>query len=265
MKGLLLSIQLLTRIPIRIRGNVSAKDLSRSTAFFPVVGLVQGMFAACGALVFSLVFTPEISSGLVILILVLTNGGFHLDGLADTADALSVKSTGDPSADLAKRLTVMKDSSTGAIGVVAIVLDILLKYLFINSFLEKSTTWETLFFLILMPVFSKWVMVPTICHGKSARDDGLGKVFMDNMDTSTLLVSIIMLAAIFGLASFALPDRTWAGTIKLFFYLVIPLYGLSLVWVAFCRRQFNGLTGDNMGAISEVAEILYLAIAFSWL
>jgi len=53
--------------------------------------------------------------------------------------------------------------------------------------------------------------------------------------------------------------------LKLFFLLALPLYGLGLGWVLFCKRKFGGLTGDTVGAISEIAEIVVLAISFLWI
>jgi adenosylcobinamide-GDP ribazoletransferase len=265
LKAVLLAIQFLTRIPVKIAGEVSARDLARSAAYFPFVGLLHGIPASCCALIFSLLFTPEIAAGIVVLTLILINGGFHLDGLADTADAISVKSTGDSAKDRETRLAVMKDSRTGAIGVVAIVLDILLKYLFIAGLLGKGKTWDIFLLILLIPVFSKWVIVPAIYHGKAARDDGLGKAFIDEMDLSTLLKSFCILAIIFAAFGFVLPDRIWPNMVALFFLLALPMYGLSLLWVRFCTWQFGGLTGDNMGAISEVGELLCLSIGFLWL
>lgn len=45
----------------------------------------------------------------------------------------------------------------------------------------------------------------------------------------------------------------------------IVLYIFSLAAVKFCSRQFGGLTGDNLGAISEVSEIVFLMAASIWL
>lgn len=264
MKPLLVSVQFLTRIPVRITGNLSDREIGRSAIYFPFVGLLQGLPAAATALLFGLLFTPEIAAGLVIAVLLLINGGFHVDGLADTADAISVKGTGDPSRDREKRLAVMKDSSVGAMGAIAIALFILLKYLFISGLLQKGLTWDVLCMLMLVPVFSKWIMVPVITHGNPARGDGLGKVFIAHGGPAVLVLSSIVLAVIFACSIFFLPEARLAGALKLFLALALPSYVLGLLWVAFCTKEFGGLTGDTIGAVSEVGEIVLFAIVFLW-
>ncbi|MBI3593260.1 MAG: adenosylcobinamide-GDP ribazoletransferase, partial [Nitrospirae bacterium] len=175
MKQLLLAFQFLTIVPINVRGNISEKEIARSAAFFPFIGAFQGILACMSAFLLLKVFPPEITSGLIILALLITNGGFHIDGLADTFDALAVKSKGAEETDREKRLAVMKDSSTGAIGVVAIAVAILLKFLFIRNLFASNSVFTAYSMLFLMPVFSKWIMIPAMYHGISARQDGLGR------------------------------------------------------------------------------------------
>jgi cobalamin synthase len=74
----------------------------------------------------------------------------------------------------------MKDSSTGAIGVTAIVFTILLKFVFLNFLLLNYPLFTVIYLLFFMPVFSKWVMIPGMFHGISARQDGLGKIFIND-------------------------------------------------------------------------------------
>jgi len=134
----LLAFQFLTIMPLKVKGNISEREIAQSATFFPVVGVFQGLLILLSASLLSNVLPSEIVSGLIILILITSNGGFHLDGLADTFDALSVKSSGNEAIDRQNRLSVMKDSATGAIGVTAIVLTILLKFLLIkNLFIMK--------------------------------------------------------------------------------------------------------------------------------
>jgi adenosylcobinamide-GDP ribazoletransferase len=93
MRQFLLAFQFLTIVPVKVRGEVSEKDISGSAVFFPVVGAFQGLLTAMTAFLFMKLFSSEVTCGLVILILTLTKG-FHLDGLADTFDALAVKASG---------------------------------------------------------------------------------------------------------------------------------------------------------------------------
>ncbi|MDR2018208.1 MAG: adenosylcobinamide-GDP ribazoletransferase [Syntrophobacterales bacterium] len=265
MKEFLVALQFLTRIPVKIKGNLSEKEIGQSAVFFPAVGVLQGLSAVCAAFFFSLMFSADIASGLVIIILLITNWGFHIDGLADTADAVSVKTTGDPMRDTEQRLSVMKDSTIGAIGVVAIISVLLLKYLFVSGLLQKGLTWDVLYVLFLMPVFSKWIMVPIIYHGRSVRDTGLGNIFIRHVNSAVLVESTLLLAVIYFITSCSLPEVTWRNITMLFFLFSVSLYILGLLWVAFCKKKFGGLTGDTIGAVSELAEVLLPAIGFLWL
>ncbi len=265
MKQLALAFQFLTIIPIEVRGEVSERDLSRSTVFFPVVGAFQGLLAACAAALFILIFTAEITSGLVLVLLIISNGGFHLDGLADTFDALAVKSSGDEATDREKRLSVMKDSSTGAIGVVAIVLIILLKFLFIKNLVLHAPVSLLISLLFLMPVYSKWAMVPALCHGTSARKDGLGKIFMDSAGIGTVVSSFLFLTLFCFLAVSLSSSAYRTKAFALYFLLSILLYLLSLLTVRIFRKKFGGLTGDNFGAIGEISEMFFLMVTSIWL
>lgn len=261
MKQLILAFQFLTIIPLKVKGNFTEKEIAQSSIFFPVVGAVQGLLIMVSAPYLIKAFPVEIASLFTLLILILTNGGFHLDGLADTFDALALKSTGDKEKDFERRLSVMKDSATGAIGVVAIAIVILFKYELIKWFLTADCR-----LLFLMPVFSRWVMVPAMYHGKSAKQDGLGKLFINNVTITMLILSTAFLTlSITVYALVYLLEAYGVKTYKLPLIIAAFLYAFSLAWMRFCSKKFNGFTGDTLGALSEMGEILYLLIVFVWL
>ncbi len=265
MKQLALAFQFLTIVPIRVKGTVSGSDLSGSAVFFPLVGAFQGLLAVCAASLLSAIFPAEITCGLVIVVLILSNGGFHLDGLADTFDALAVKSSGNRITDREKRLTVMKDSATGAIGVVAIVVVILLKFLLVKELFAQTSAPVFLPLLFLMPVYSKWAMVPALYHGRPAREDGLGRLFMESTRTGSAFSSFSLLTLISLSILLVFLGRPPTKAFELYLLLSILLYVFSLLAVRFCANRFGGLTGDNFGAISEISEILFLMVALIWL
>ena len=266
MKQLLLAFQFLTIVPIRVSGEVSEKDIAKSAAFFPLVGAFQGLLAAAAALLLVRIFPPDITAGLVLLVLIISNGGFDLDGLADMADALAVKATGDAQTDREKRLAVMKDSSTGAIGVLALVMALLLKFLFIHRLLLDYSPSTGASVLLLMAAFSKWVTVPAMYHGASARGNGLGRIFADNMKRNTVIFSSVLMAFIYIIISEMHLSRVYGqSSLTMLPVLFALLYALNFLWVIFSGKKFGGITGDIMGALSEVSEILFLAVTTAWL
>jgi len=262
----MLALQFLTLIPVRVRGDITGRDLAGSAAFFPVIGALQGLPAALVALLATDISSAGIGSGVAVFCLVLTNGGFHLDGLADTFDALGVKSTGDEAKDREKRRAVMKDSTSGAVGVTAIVLAILLQYVFMAHILSRAPMLTALAFLFLAPVAAKWTMVLSLWHGTPARNNGLGQTFAESLGAAQAVTATIFLVFFACLAAAAFL-RTVAAIDLIGFFLslagLLCLFCLAASW--FFRRRFGGMTGDNFGAINEISQILYLFWTTLWL
>jgi len=263
---MLLAIQFLTLVPVRVKGDVSEKDMVGSTVFFPVAGACQGIMIAFAAVVMTRFFDAGTVCGFVLLAHVLSNWGFDLDGLADTADGLSVKSAGNAAADIERRLSAMKDSTTGASGATAIVMSLLLKFLLLNNLFHAVQLPLFIASVFMMTVFSKWVNVPAMLRTTSARRDGLGKIFIDNISAGHLAGSTVVLAALF-LASLS---GLWqygfqADYMSLFIPVLASQYLLSLTAVLFFKKRFGGMTGDTFGALSELSEIIFLMTANIWL
>ncbi|GAB4486383.1 MAG: adenosylcobinamide-GDP ribazoletransferase [Thermodesulfovibrionales bacterium] len=265
MKGILLAIQFMTIVPVRVGGDVTAREIGRSAAFFPVAGALQGVCAAAALLASGWIFPPDITAGLLVLVLAVASGGFDLDGLADTADGLAVKSSGDRKADIERRLAVMKDSAAGAFGVLALIMAILLKYLFLKYLIGSLLLAPAAGLIFLLPVFSKWVTVPPMWYGRPARRDGLGSLFMENAGFASTLWSTCLTAAIcIALVAAGVFDAVPGAAIFLAgAAAVLGATGYSAVRFLSCR--FGGLTGDHFGALAEVSEILFLMGASVWL
>jgi adenosylcobinamide-GDP ribazoletransferase len=265
MKRLLLALQFLTIIPVGVAGKPSEKEIAESSMLFPVAGALQGLLLLIAALLLARIFPLDIVSGFLIVIAVISNGGFHLDGLADTFDALAVKSSGDALADREKRLAAMKDSLTGPIGVLAIVLVILLKFILIRNLLSFPVPLTAFLILYLMPVFSKWTMVPAMYHGVPARNTGLGKIFIDGTTMRCLVVSSVLML-ILSVGPFGTHVWLHYGLRGISFFAMMPAgYLFSLACARYCNKVFGGLTGDTLGALCELSEILYLTGAYIWL
>jgi adenosylcobinamide-GDP ribazoletransferase len=252
-RSFLLALQFLTIIPVKLKGDVTEAHVARSVVFFPLVGLLQGIVLVAAYLAFGKVFPPGLAVALVLLVLVLINGGFHLDGLADTFDAFACKG------DREKRLYVMKDGSVGAIGVTAILFALALKGLALTEIMDVRVIY---FALLTMPVLSKWVMMLSMKKGDPAREDGLGRIFMHgirggDVAGATLFVLILMaLPYIAGVRDTIYLTGAGVG--------LLMIYILNLLLVKLFSWRFGGLTGDNMGALGEISEVLFLLTVAGW-
>lgn len=242
MNRFFLALQFLTLFRVKKNIPFDAAELGRSMQYFPVIGALQGLLLLLVWYVLSTLLPDSLVTAILLLILVLTNGGLHLDGFADTVDGLAGGKTPED------RLRIMKDSATGAIGVVFVVLLLLIKFLALEEmpFDVKAQA------LVAFPMVGRWAMVP-LAHilpyarpagGLGAAFAGCGRaVFLK----ATVLTSIIIIL-LFGLLALAL----------------IAALGIIIYMSArFFRRKVGGVTGDIFGFHSEAAEVLFLIFALA--
>lgn len=239
MNRFILALQFLTVFRLKKDAPLTEEDLSASMAYFPLVGLIQGLILAGADFVLSAlgVVPDSIINGLLILILVLVNGGLHIDGFADTIDGLAGGSTPE------ERLRIMKDSSVGAIGVVFIVILLLLKFLALEELPEEVR----LRALAAFPAVSRWAIVPMSYLSSYARPEGgLGAAFT-GIRVKTLVMATVIAAVISALALGIL-------SLVLIVFIGALTYGAS----RFFKKRLNGVTGDVLGFQSETIEAVFL-------
>jgi len=242
MKRFIIALQFLTVFRVKKEVEVTKEDLAASMSYFPLVGAVQGTVLVISSYLLSGLLPGNVVAGIAILLLALTNGGLHLDGFADTVDGLAGGKTEE------ERLRIMRDSSTGAIGVAFVAILILLKYLALSEMpLEAQRP-----ALFMFPVMGRWAMVPMARWSRYARDDeGLGAAFAGNTN-ATFIAATAIGAILLALAM---------GIISLLIMLLLgaAVYAFSV----FFRKKLGGVTGDVFGFQSEVAEVLFLVLVLA--
>jgi len=215
-------------------------SLGRSMALFPAVGLSMGI----GLVVVNALLTPFIPRPvldcLLVLIMIVATGALHLDGIADLIDGLA------GGKDREGVLRIMKDSHVGAIGVVGLVMVLLLKYLSLYNvpLEEKSAA------LLIVPAAGRWVQVVLAAFCRYIRPEGgTGTAFVDHAGEREFLVgsAITLVAALilFGLKGFAL-----------IFFLAVA----AAAMIRYFERRLGGVTGDVLGASSELMEVIALIV-----
>jgi len=264
MKGLLIALQFLTIIPVKKNLTANETDIAKSASFFVIVGLFQGIMLMTADYALGIFFHHDLVIGLLMLLLIISNGGFHLDGLSDTFDAIAVKSSGNADTDIQKRLSAMKDSASGSAGVTAIICALGIKYLSLQN-LSHFPYFVYYSSLLLMPLMSKWTMVFSMYYGTPARQDGLGRIFTGNIGLKEIAVSTLTL--LFVIALLSILFRSFMPPVYYYIFypvLLLVLYLFVRASVVFFNKKFGGLTGDNLGAVSEITEIKFLLAVILW-
>jgi len=232
------AVRLLTIIPIPSRKAPTAGVVVGS-AYFPLVGaLIGGLLVLASKLLTRLWSAPLVSVILAVSWVVLT-GGMHLDGLADTSDAMLSRRT------RTQKLAIMKDSSVGTFGALAVFCVLLLK----ASFLNELSMALQLQALALAPALGRWALVQAAFFYPAAREEGMGRFFSEHVRGRDFVVATL---TVVGLAFLLL--RFWGLAVFGGLWLMAALINRS-----FCKA-LGGLTGDTYGALCEISEVLALAM-----
>ncbi len=235
------AFRFLTIIPLPGALGTSERELAGALPFFPVVGLLLGAFAVPAAWMLSLLLPPMVMAVLVTFVLLAFSGGLHLDGLADTADGFF------SSRPRERILEIMRDSATGAMGVIALVLLLVLK---ITCLASLSTSLLPVVFL--MPLAGRTAILLMMGLLPYARTrGGLATLFYSRRSRAVALWALVLFAVAAGLTA-----GVRGGMAVLAVAFMVLLFG------GFCRAKIGGATGDTLGAACELAEVV-VALVFA--
>jgi adenosylcobinamide-GDP ribazoletransferase len=245
MKRFFAAVSFLTRLPVP-RGFVfEARDVGRATIFFPAIGALIGILQIAARQIFpfeTTVLQAVLIAVLLVLINVFVTGALHLDGLADMADGFGGGVT------KTRTLEIMRDSLIGSFGATALILLLILKTA-ATAAIVQSLRWE---FLILAPALGRWASVPL---GKflpyARRGGGLGNAVTDFVGWTELFGATAFVGALI----FALVDLQTSGKI---WFLVLTLTFFN---ARICLKKIGGITGDTLGANTEICETAVLIAA----
>ncbi|CAM4228448.1 adenosylcobinamide-GDP ribazoletransferase [Palleronia rufa] len=217
-----LAVTFLTRVPV---GRIDPlPDMGSARWAFPLAGVLPGLaawvaFAAVGG---------ALGGALAVLAAVLVTGGLHHDGLADTADGLW------SGRDRARMLEIMRNSTVGSWGVLALVLAVALPTL------AMARAAPGLAAFLLIGVASRAAMLAVLQALPPVRPDGLGRSAAGRGGLWPGLAVTAMLAVWTGAAAFAA-------------LAAMALTALFLARVA--RARIGGQTGDVLGAVQVASEV----------
>lgn len=229
----------LTILPVFAPGSTSDEEVARSFRWFPLVGFAIGAFLCLEDLVFASFLGPALRSVIILMSLATITGGIHVDGLADTADALGAGSNRERAHE------ILRDSRIGTFGALAVVFVTVGKIIALAG-LYGGYRYAALW---LAPGVARWAMLAVSWRLDYLRAQGAGKILLDGREPKDL----------------ALASAIATGGLALAFSGNALLACLAAVAVAMAlrswyRKWLGGVTGDLIGAAGEIVELCTLTV-----
>ena len=232
MRSLRAAVVFLTRIPIGV-GRNGPPPLSQTVPWFPIVGAFIGGLVGLVYFGLSQVLPGTVAAAVAISFGVAVTAAFHIDGLADCADAFAGGAT------VERRFEILKDSRLGTYGTSAVALVLLIEVAALAA-LEPTIGLKS---LVSAHAIGRTASVCVMLITRRAAREGLGADYISKLSTSRGLAGIITAVAVVILVS---------GP-KGFLLLGFAVPATIITW-AWSHRSIGGVVGDSLGAITQLSQ-----------
>jgi len=235
MKSMVMMMLFFTRIPIRHHYEFDDQDYQLGIILFPLIGLLIGL----GLLILKKVtffVNPFVSALILVFFYVWITGGIHIDGLSDTVDGIF------SGRDKIKMLDIMKDSRVGSFGSLSISL-LIISYVILFA---DSTGGD----ILVMAIMGKISVLAAASISDYAKDeDGLGAVFIKNCTDRERNIGFAFTAILALIVNYRM---------------IVPVVATFILAGLITRgiiKKIGGMTGDTLGFVHEISQIVFLIIS----
>ncbi len=237
-----------TRLPGIVLEDEYAKDaFSQASRYFPLVGWMVGTMGAGAFWAASLLLPLPLAILLSMTATILITGALHEDGFADVCDGFGAGWTKE------QILAIMKDSYIGVYGVIGLILMLGFKLLCLVSMRS-----------LLLPIvmisghaLSRFASISLMASYGYARNDdesSKAKAVVRKLSAGELLFTGI--CGLFPFFLLALVTKEWR----------VFGVGLAAVWLTrelagrYFFHKIGGYTGDCLGAVQQIAEVVFYVV-----
>ena len=238
-RDLLGAVSFLTRVPTGT-GARRPDELARFVPWFPVVGAGVGLAVAAVYAGAGLLLPPLPAAAVAVVAGICLTGAFHEDGLGDTADAFG------GGWDRESTIRILEDPRLGTFGVLAVAASLLLRVAAVAALAPAAA-------LAALPAahaLSRAGAVATMTVLPAASETGLGAAYARSLSRRRALAGaaagLAMAVALLGVAASLGGRGRRAGR------LAAGTAGPA---------RIGGVTGDVLGAIQQLGELLVLLAA----
>jgi adenosylcobinamide-GDP ribazoletransferase len=205
---------------------------------------MAGLFPALAYYFFSDAGLVQFAAVCAVLVHIIVTGALHLDGLADTVDGFFSYRSRE------RILEIMKDSRIGTNGAISLITIILMKY----SILVSLSGEIAILSLLAAPAAAR--MTIAWCAGVSSyarNEKGMGMIMVERTGWREIVITtVITSVVIFALFRFSLIILPAA--------VMLTAAGFALLFSFYSFKKIGGITGDVMGAVIELTEVLVLIL-----
>ena len=254
--GVRLAVGTLTRLPVTPPRIVDRRVARVAMLLAPAVGAVLGLLvgAAAQAVVDHTRAAPLLAAALAVGAVAYLTRALHLDGLADTADALG---SGRPAP---QALEIARRSDIGPFGVVAVVLVLLVQAAALSQALGSGHA----ALAVAVAVGSGRLAITLSCTRgiPAARADGLGAAVAQSVPRLALVIVTVGWFAACAVGALAAGTGARGALVAMAAAAAALLAATALLRTAL--RRLGGITGDVLGAVCETgttAALVVLALA----
>ena len=231
----------LTRI--RVPDQALALPLNSTAHYFPAVGLIVGGISALVFVILNQLLPIQLTIWLSIITTILVTGGFHEDGLADSADGLGGGWTKE---DV---LRIMQDSRVGSYGAIALVVTLALKAQTLSAIPVDHLVGA----MISGHTVSRFIAISITYNHDYVRFEGKSKPISDGMTTNQFLFALATAA----LSLLLLP---WQACL-----IAIATTFVARQYLAYRMKiRIGGYTGDLLGATQQITEVIFYISVCAW-
>ena len=244
------ALQFFTRLPIPGWVGFDPAWLNQASRYFPLVGVVVAVITAATYALAAWLLPAPVAVILATAAGIYATGAFHEDGFADMCDGFGGGMTPE------RVLEIMKDSRIGAYGAIGTICMLGLKL----TTLAMLPPLAAIGALLVAHPLSRLMATSLIWRLDYARAEGKAKPLAQKMSSTEFLIAATT-AVIPALAVIAL---RWLPAAALLAGVVTA--AIATFWLArkFVRR-IGGYTGDCLGAVQQVSEVMFYLCALACL
>ena len=246
-RNFITALQFLTIFTVSKKHKIEEAELARSMAYFPAIGFLIGVILVYADKLFTFAALPQTIGNLLLLALsALMTRALHIDGLADTCDGLM------GGIDRGSRLEIMRDSRLGTAGALSIIFVVFIKYLCLNNLFDSGKIGA----LLTAPMLGRWSQTFMVYKVPYGRAHGMGKAFVGHLRSGTLTAASLLAACL----SMFVILRKDLGSLYLALAVVCGATILTILGKRYLLQKLGGITGDAVGAVRELNEVLVLLL-----